>query len=120
MKKAHLTYKAKLQAYVLLESVLAMIVVMLCFGMTMMLYNTVISASGNRLSVEARIQLASEATRAKFENRLLDETIQSLHFRIEKKVTVDLQNPKRYYLHLDAINPEGKKLADYNEIIYKP
>jgi hypothetical protein len=110
----------KLKGYVLLESMLSMIIVMMCFGFSVMIYNTVVSGSKNKLKVLAAIEMENEALRSKKENRLLDETIQQEEFRIEKRVIPYAQSESLFQLHYTAIMPGGEKLAEYNEIIYVP
>jgi hypothetical protein len=108
----------KLKGYALLESMVAMIIVMLCFGFSMMIYNTIVTGTRSKLKVIARIRLENEAISSKAENRLLDETIPGDEFRIEKKL-IPLENSESLLqLHYTAITTDGAQLAEYNEIIH--
>jgi hypothetical protein len=110
----------KLKGYVLLESMFSMIIVMMCFGFSVMIYNTVVAGSKNKLKVLAGIEMQNEAIRSKKENRLLDETIQCQEFLIEKRIIPYARSESLFQLHYTAITPNGAKLAEYNEIILVP
>lgn len=110
----------KLKGYALLESMIAMIIVMMCFGFSIMIYNTIVTSSRSKLKVLARIRLENEAINSKFSNRLIDETIESEEFRIEKKL-VPIENTKNlFHLYYTAITADGVLLAEYKEIIHAP
>jgi hypothetical protein len=110
----------KLKGYVLLESMIAMIVVMLCFGVSMMIHTNVITGSRNTLTVLARIRLENEAIRAKNSERLIDETIAGEAFRIEKTILPWPGSDNLYRLTLVAVTPGGRQLARYDEVIRRP
>jgi hypothetical protein len=110
----------KLNGYALLESMIAMIVVMLCFGFSMMIYNTIVTGTRNKLKVIARIRLENEAIGSKAENRLIDEIIPGNEFRVEKKLIPLDYAENLFQLHYSAITADGVQLAEYNEIIYVP
>jgi hypothetical protein len=110
----------RLKGYILMESMLAMVLVMLCFGIATLIYNNVIASSGNQLRVIARMRLANQAQLAKSENRLLDETIDCSSFRIEQRIQPYQMSSHLIELKLTAIQPNGKELATYHELIYQP
>ncbi len=110
----------KLKGYALLESMIAMIIVMMCFGFSIMIYNTIVTSSRTKLKVLARIRLENEAIHSKSANRLFDETIAGEEFRIEKKF-VPVENADNIFqLHYTAITTDGVLLAEYKEIIHAP
>ncbi|HET6990660.1 MAG TPA: hypothetical protein VFJ43_05015 [Bacteroidia bacterium] len=110
----------KFKGYVLLESMIAMIIVMMCFGFAVMIYNNIITGSRSKLKVLARICLANEAAKSKSENRLIDETVDYTEFHIEKKIIPFKNSEKLIQLHFTAITPDGIQLDQYNEIIQSP
>ncbi len=110
----------KLKGYVLLESMIAMIIVMMCFGFSVMIYNTIVSGTRSKLKVLARIRLENEAINSKKENRLLDETTTFTEFRIEKRLLPVENSENLFQLHYTALTPENIVLAEYNEIIHVP
>lgn len=110
----------KLKGYVLLESMIAMIIVMLCFGFSIMIYNNIVTGSRSKLKVLARICLESEAMESKSQNRFLDETIDCGEFHIEKKNIPYKLSDNLIQLHYTAIMRDGFQLEEYNEIITAP
>jgi hypothetical protein len=110
----------RLKGYILLESMIAMIIVMLCFGISIMIYNNIATNSRNKLKVEARIQMGNEAIKSKSENRFLDETIEFDEFYLKKKTIAYGKSETLYQLNYTAITPDGFHLAEYNEIISNP
>jgi len=112
--------KVKLKGYVLLESMIAMIIVMMCFGFSVMIYNTIVTGTRSKLKVLARIRLENEAVKSKMENRLLDETTDYNEFRIEKRMMPFENSEHIFHLHYTAITPDNILLAEYNEIIHTP
>lgn len=117
---ARIKLNQKLKGAVLLESMLAMIVVMLCFGIAVMIYNNVVAGSREKIKVLARIQLATEAEKAKAGERLLDETIECNGFRIERRVLPYRDAADLCELELTAIMPDGKQIAEYHELLCRP
>jgi hypothetical protein len=107
----------KLNGYVLLESMMAMVVVMLCFGIGMMICGNVISGSRGALHVRARIALEQEAKRLQAEDRLLDGEAATGEFRMVHRITPVESSPGIYELKLLAITPDGKQIAEYHELI---
>lgn len=110
----------KLKGYVLLESMIAMIVVMLCFGVSVMIHTNIVTGSRNTLTVLARMRLENEAIRAKSSERLIDETITGETFRIEKTILPWPGSENLYRLTLVAVTPGGRQLARYDEVIRRP
>jgi hypothetical protein len=110
----------KLKGYVLLESMIAMIIVMMCFGFSVMIYTTVMTGTRSKLKVLARIRMQNEAIKAKKENRLLDETIEYDEFRIEKRIVAFENSEDLLLLNYKAIAPDGILLGQYKEIIHAP
>ncbi|MEO5644576.1 MAG: hypothetical protein ABIQ40_08555 [Bacteroidia bacterium] len=110
----------KLKGYALLESMIAMIIVMMCFGFSIMIYNTIVTSSRSKLKVLARIRLENEALHSKFSNRLIDETISNDEFRIEKKLIPVENSDNLFQLHYTAITTDGVLLAEYKEFIHAP
>jgi hypothetical protein len=108
----------KLKGYVLLESMIAMIIVMMCFGFSVMIYNTVVMGTQNKLKVLARICLENEAIKSKKQNRLVDEDADYNEFRIEKRISSFANSETIFLLHCSAITPGGIVLAEYKEIIH--
>jgi hypothetical protein len=110
----------KFKGYVLLESMIAMIIVMMCFGFSVMIYNNIVTGSRNKLKVIAGISLENEAIKSKRQNRLIDERIDYDEFHIEKRIIPYKTSENLCQIHLTALTPDGFELAQYDEIIPTP
>lgn len=110
----------RLPAYILLESILAMVVVMVCFGVAVMIYNNVITGMRGRLQLQARLVLEQEALNARSANRLLDESRSTDVFTISKTVRPYVGTTSVYLLELTANDKEGRPLATHRELVRKP
>lgn len=110
----------KMKGYVLLESMIAMIIVMMCFGFSVMIYNTIVASTRSKLKVLARIRLENEAIKDKTQSRFLDENLSYDEFHIDKQIIPFKNSDGVLQLHYQAITPDGIILGEYNEIIHAP
>src|ERR1044072_9975873 len=94
----------QLRAFSLLESVFAMIIIMVCFGIAMNIFNKVTTSSGSMNSIRARLTLQAEATRSKLNNELLDETMVRDGYTIERTILCSPEYPLLKELRLTAKN----------------
>lgn len=105
------------KGYVLLESIVAMVIIMTCFGIAMLIFITASSGFGSKLNVEARIRLHTEAELCKANVNFFDEDIPCSAFTIERRVKKFLASEQVAVLEMRAITPEGKVLAEHYELI---
>jgi hypothetical protein len=112
--------KQKLRGYILLESILAMVIVMACFGVAAMIYNNVITGMRGRLQLQARLVLEQEARKAHTENRLITESFTTDVLNIFKSVEQYKGSSDVYLLQLTATDKEGRTLAIHRQLIRKP
>lgn len=108
----------KFKGAVLLESMIAMIIVMLCFGLGVMIFTNVTSGSRNSLAILARARINTEEIRTKEEKRYIDEDIFCGEFTIKKRITPYLSYDKIFLLQYSAVMPDHKILAGTHELIY--
>lgn len=106
----------RLGGYVLLESIVAMIVIMLCFGIATAIVNNVVSGSRSSMRLLARLRLEQEAQRSKNEKRFIDETIAYPEFHIEKKIHPREESAQLFELEIRAVAPDGKTLDEYHAL----
>lgn len=107
----------RVKGYVLLESVFSMVVIMICFGIAMMVFNMVMSNSGSALKTKARIQLQAEAEKCKSEQLFLDENIDLEAYIIQRRILSWNFSEHLRILELRAVTPEGKILAEHYELV---
>lgn len=108
---------ARVKGYVLLESIFSMVVIMICFGVAMMVFNMITSNSGTALKTRARIQLQTEAEKCKSAHLFLDEDLRFDAYTVERRVKPYNANEHVSLLELRAITPEGKTLAEHYELV---
>ena len=107
----------RLKGYVLLEAMIAMVIVMLCFGVALVIYNNVVNGSRHRVKVMARLELEAEAFRTKQEKRFLDETIETPEFSIERRILPYPGTTETVRLQLEAFAPGHQLLSRYEELL---
>ena len=107
----------KLKGAVLLESMIAMIIVMLCFGLGVMIFTNVTSGSRNSLRILARARICTESVKTKEEKRYIDEDILCGEFTVRKRITPYLSSGKIFVLQYSAVMPDHKILAEAHELI---
>jgi type II secretory pathway pseudopilin PulG len=110
----------QLHGYILLESILAMIIVMVCFGAAMLIYNNIITGMRGRLELQARLILEREALNTRMADRLVDEWVKNDIIDIEKSIAPYTNCENVYILKLTARDHDQHILATHNELIYKP
>lgn len=108
----------RLNGYVLLESMIAMVIVMLCFAVATVIYNNVVNGSRYRLKVIARLELEAEAFRTKQEKIFLDETIEADEFSIERRIIPYPGTNGTVRLLLEAYAPDHHLLSRYEELLH--
>lgn len=109
--------KLQLKAYALLESMFAMVVIMICFGIAMMTFSNIIHSTRASLETLARVRTQTEAERCKEQHELLDDIISYEEFHIERTITPSTHAENLYELKLEAITPDGHTLYEYHELI---
>jgi hypothetical protein len=110
----------RLRGYILLESILAMIIVMACFAVAVLIYNNIITGMRGKLELQARLLLEQEALNTCTADRLIDEHIQNEVLEIQKSVSLYPNCENVYLLKLIALDRDKRVVAKHNELIYKP
>jgi Tfp pilus assembly protein PilE len=107
----------KLKGATLIESMVAMIVVLLCFGIATMIYVNVMNSDSRRAELHAHLLLNEIAMKAKQQELFLDEEIHEGTLLITKKVETYKGVPGLIRLGIIARNEKDKIIATHNEII---
>jgi len=107
----------RLKGYVLLESMIAMIVVMVCFMIAVMIYENVVNGSRSRLRLLARLRMETAAQSAIAGDQLLDKKIVYDEFTIEQTVSLYHGTGNIYELKMEIRTPDGKQLAEYHQLL---
>lgn len=107
----------QLRGFVLMESVFSMITIMICFGVCMMVFNTIASDRAGALQVSARIRLQSEAEHCKAQNVFSESNVPYEEFVIRKTFLQSEESPGLTELRFTAVAADGKVIAEYHEYI---
>lgn len=112
--------KIKCKASTLLESLVAMVLIMICFGIAMMIYVNVMSSDNNRQKLSAQLLLNQVALEGKQEKKYLDEKIEAGNMTIQKTVAPYKEADNLSLLTLTAFDKNGKMIAQHKELIPMP
>lgn len=109
--------KVKLRASTLVETTVAMVIIMICSGIGLSLFSNLSLDVNDELRIEAEIRINSFAGETKLKNDFTDTTIESSNLRIQRSF-LDYRNMKRIKVMLiDAYSLSGRKVCTYRELI---
>lgn len=108
----------KLKAATLIESLIAMIIIVVCLGVGTMIYSNVLNSDKQRLKLKAILMLNEEAQQIKTKKIFLDgeKTIGDYVVKVEIKKFDQSEN--LHALSLTAINKEGVVMGSHRELIF--
>lgn len=101
----------------LLESLIAMVIIMSCFGVGISIYANVTAADNTRLRLRAELLLQQLAEETKRDRTYISTTTEHEPLRIVKIIAPWNNNALIQQLQLEAWDAEGNKLATLNELI---
>lgn len=107
----------KIKAATMIESLIAMVVVMLCFGIATTVYVNVISSGNQLLKMKSEFLLRKVALESKRDHLFLDEKITVDEITVQKRVTPYNGSKKLVRLNLQAFGNNEKLLSEYNELV---
>jgi hypothetical protein len=112
--------KKKLKASTLIESLIAMLVIMLCFSIAVMIYLNVVRSDKLYQKNTANFILNEIAIQTKKEKKFIDESLKEGQFLIQKNVEKYQDTANLYRLHILAFNTRNEIIGEYNELIIAP
>lgn len=107
----------KLKAATLMESLVAMVIVLACCGIAAMIYVNVMDSGNEREKLKAHLMLNEAAIKTKNEKLFLDEEIQGEFITIRKRITPYKEQADLSLLVLTAIDADGNIVEARKEII---
>jgi len=107
----------KIKASTLVEALVAMVIILIIYGIGLTIFINVNKSSANRLKIEAYLQLEDIVAKTKKEARYLDETYDLENLKVEKKITKYDNNNSLNVLQIKILSKENKLLAEHREII---
>lgn len=109
--------KHTLKAATLMESLIAMVIIVICFGVGTMIYSNVMDSDKQRLQLKAILVLNGEALETKTNRKFLDSEEQSGDWIVKKTIERYPEAENLYRLSLAAVYKNGKTIAVRNELI---
>ena len=100
-----------------MESIVAMVVIMVSLGIAMMIYVNVMSSDKQQTRLKIMLILNNEAKQAQLEKNFIDSEKEISNFVIKKEVVLYGGTENLYHLKLTALDKEGKFIASRNELI---
>lgn len=107
----------KIKAATLIESLIAMVIIVLSLGVGTMIYVNVLNSDKQRLQLKAIGVLNRMAEQAKMEKNYLDAEQQLEGWNIKKTVDKYDQTENLYQLSITAFDTAGHLIAIRNELI---
>jgi hypothetical protein len=109
--------KTRLKASTLVETIVAMVIIMICSGIGLSLFSDLSRDVNDELRIEAEIRISSIAGETKLKKDFTDTTIESSNLRIQRSFQ-DYRDMKRIkVLLIDAYSLSGRKVCTYRELI---
>lgn len=101
----------------LLETLIAMVIVMTCFGVGISIYANVTNADNTRLRLRASLLLQQLAAETERDKSFISTTSEAEPLRIVKIISPWNANPAVQQLQLEAWDADGNKIAELTELI---
>ncbi len=109
--------KRKIQAATLVETLIAMTIIIVCFGIGMMIYLNVLNSDRPWQSLKTYTLLKEIAKVIKVERSYFDDIITMDDYEIHKTIEKHVINDHLIELRLELYDQKGKPLKTRNELI---
>jgi type II secretory pathway pseudopilin PulG len=107
----------KLKSFTLIETLVALVIIMLSFGMAMLLFTQVENARKTALKLKMNLAMEAVAQQTKQEGIYLDERMEYPAFYIEKKCYPYEPESNAIVLWLTAQQKNDKLKTEHKEIV---
>jgi Tfp pilus assembly protein PilV len=119
MAGSKVTLQLKVNASTILEVVIAMVMIILVFGMAMMIYTNVLRMSLSVKKLKAQAILQETLLKDGQANNNATQSFTIDDFRIEQEVTNYNNDSGLTDIHLTAYDGNGQKMAELQKVIIK-
>jgi hypothetical protein len=106
-----------LKGSTLIETIVAMILILLCFGIFIIIYNNVLSSKNNRIHLSATLLLDDLAIMAHKNNNWIDENVDKEKIKIKKVISAYKDCPSLRTFELKAFDERNQLIVSRKEII---
>ncbi len=115
--KQHIDSQLSLKASTLVETIMAMVIIVIAFGTAMLLYMQVTNGEQLLARSQAHILLKQVAEEAKIQKEFKTASFEHQGLRIKKQFQPYSNYPGAFLMNLEALGPRGEVLATYREIV---
>ncbi len=103
-----------------MESLIAMVILVVCLGIGTMIYTNVLSSDQERKQLHAALLEKEEAARTKSEKNYLDKEYQSGDYTVKKLVEKYEQTEDLFLLSISVLDRDKKLVSIWRELIIVP
>ena len=107
----------KLKAGTLVESLIAMVIIVVSLGVTTMIYMNVVQSDKQFLQMKGLFMINNEVKRIKLAKEYLDSERTIGDYLINSEIKVYNESENLYQISLTVKDLKGKKIASQNELI---
>ncbi len=108
---------SRFRAFTLAEAIIAIVIIMVCFGLSTMIYINILRSDNRVERSKAFMETKRNAIQTNTDSRYFDEEILTDSLRIRKTIEAYQNDPVLKILTIEAFNEKGKKLSSYKQII---
>jgi competence protein ComGF len=109
--------KKMVKASTLIETIVAMVIIMICSGIGLSLFSNISQNVNDELRIEAAIRVNSMAVETKLNKEFTETTLESDNLRLERSFQVYPGKKQIEVLVIDAYSLTGRKVCGYRELI---
>lgn len=108
----------KLKAATIIESIVAMTLIMISFGIAMMIFVNINKSNNNFQKFRAKLIINEMAEKTINENNYTNEVIKGKNIKVTRTISSYKSYTDLKLLLIEAHNSEGKKIAERKELIF--
>jgi uncharacterized protein YxeA len=109
--------KYRCESFTLAEAIIAIVIIMVCFGLSTMIYINIIRSDNRLERSKAFMETKRNAIQTNTDKRYFDEETMAGGLRMKKTVEVYRNDPVLRIMTIEAFNEKGKKLSSHKQII---
>lgn len=109
--------KYKLKSFTLIESIVALIIIMLCFGIGLMIYVNVMKSDSNFLKLKSSALLKEIVINTKINKHFIDEQYSFKEININKRIEKYKDQDNLNIVIFEAYDKSGKKICEMKELV---
>jgi Tfp pilus assembly protein PilE len=109
--------KYRCASFTLMEAIIAIVIIMVCFGLSTMIYINIIRSDARLERSKAFMETKRSAIQTNMDKRYFDEEMMIDSLRIKRTIEAYQNDPELKILIIEAFNGKGKKMSSYKQIV---